>query len=345
MLETLEDLGLTLRTEREKRFLSVEDVADGLKISARVLRAIEAGDSSSLPHAVYVRGFVSAYGKFLELDVQELLATPALYDDDEAPKAAPLPAATVKKSASKINIPLILFLCFVLAGGLGVWFYRDAVLFSSLQEEHLNTAQPAPALPQGEKQAKNALSSSQASTAKPDANTASGAASAVAGAHSADTKNQEDQGPKAEPAAPKQALEQSQNSAQNTRAENAPKEQRDAEAQSATAYSAAGQKAITQDPVIAKPRAAQTPPSNPLQGPHKIIITALVNTWIHSSADGGGMRQFSLKPGDTFALTFDDSLKLTLGNAGGVRIHYNGKELSVLGQNGEEKTVTFPLKM
>ncbi len=314
MWESLEELGQVLRAEREKKYLSVEDVADGLKISARVLRAIEAGDAGSLPHAVYVRGFISAYGKFLELDVQELLATPALYDDDEKTAAPAFEQVKASPKKQKSLIPLILTLCFVLGAGGGVWFYRDAALFSSVQEEHLNAAQPAPALQQEQKKTtvKASEPESSMSSKKEDIS-------------------------KTRAVAQEENIVPSQNASEpaQTAVVKAPQE----------AVQKVTQEVVQKaEPVFSQPIAVPLSSAVQTTGPFKIIVTALADTWLHSSADNAGMRQFSLKPGDTFALTFEKNLQLTLGNAGGVRIHYNGQELSSLGKQGEEKTLTFPPK-
>ena len=77
-------------------------------------------------------------------------------------------------------------------------------------------------------------------------------------------------------------------------------------------------------------------------GTHKLIITATEECWIHSSADKTDTRQFSLRKGDTFALTFSKSLELKLGNAGGVRLRYDGEELPQAGQSGQVRNLTFP---
>ena len=71
---TFEEFGATLREEREKRALSVEDAAGHLKIGARILRAMEEGDMSSLPHLAYVRGFVRAYAGYLGMSEDEIEA-------------------------------------------------------------------------------------------------------------------------------------------------------------------------------------------------------------------------------------------------------------------------------
>ncbi len=77
-------------------------------------------------------------------------------------------------------------------------------------------------------------------------------------------------------------------------------------------------------------------------GQHKVIITATEECWIHSNADKTDTRQFSLRKGDTFALTFARSLELKLGNAGGVRIRYDWQAMPAAGQSGQVRTLTFP---
>ena len=77
-------------------------------------------------------------------------------------------------------------------------------------------------------------------------------------------------------------------------------------------------------------------------GQHKVIIIATEECWIHSSADKTDVRQFSLSKGDTFALTFSTRLELKLGNAGGVRIRYDGKEMPPAGTSGQVRNLVFP---
>lgn len=66
--------GRALREAREACGLSIADVAQALKFSPRQIEALEADDASVLPGAVFVRGFVRSYAKFLKLDPAPLLA-------------------------------------------------------------------------------------------------------------------------------------------------------------------------------------------------------------------------------------------------------------------------------
>lgn len=66
-------IGATLREARERRGLTIEQVAQDTRISARFLEALEAEAFELLPAPVYVRGFLRSYASYLRLDPQPLL--------------------------------------------------------------------------------------------------------------------------------------------------------------------------------------------------------------------------------------------------------------------------------
>lgn len=66
-------IGDTLRSTREHRGLSIEQVAQDTRISARFLEALEAEHFEELPAPVYVRGFLRSYANYLKIDPQPLL--------------------------------------------------------------------------------------------------------------------------------------------------------------------------------------------------------------------------------------------------------------------------------
>lgn len=72
-----DSVGRQLRTAREARGWSVEDVAGRLKISARYVIALEGGDTAALPEPTFVRGYIKAYAKAVALDADALLAASA----------------------------------------------------------------------------------------------------------------------------------------------------------------------------------------------------------------------------------------------------------------------------
>lgn len=69
----MSELGQKFKTEREKRGISIQEVGLSLKISPRVIAAIESGDRSGLPAKTFVRGFVKSYAQYLRIDVKEIM--------------------------------------------------------------------------------------------------------------------------------------------------------------------------------------------------------------------------------------------------------------------------------
>jgi len=67
-------LGKALKNARESKGLSVEYVADHLKIRSLYLRALESMEFQKIPGEVYIIGFIRTYGRFLELNEDKLIA-------------------------------------------------------------------------------------------------------------------------------------------------------------------------------------------------------------------------------------------------------------------------------
>jgi len=66
-------LGDTLRERRIALGLSVDQVEHATRIRGKLLEALEEGHYDRLPNPGYVRGYISSYGRFLELDTVPLL--------------------------------------------------------------------------------------------------------------------------------------------------------------------------------------------------------------------------------------------------------------------------------
>ncbi|MEK7477496.1 MAG: RodZ domain-containing protein [Candidatus Coatesbacteria bacterium] len=71
--EPLAELGRRLRAAREGKGWTLQQASERTRITARNLGAIEAGDLSKFPAAVYVRGFVRSYANALDLAEDEEL--------------------------------------------------------------------------------------------------------------------------------------------------------------------------------------------------------------------------------------------------------------------------------
>ncbi len=68
------NLGEFLRQEREKRNISIEQVASATKVGAKILHALENDHFFELPAKPFIRGFVTSYCRFLGLDAKEILS-------------------------------------------------------------------------------------------------------------------------------------------------------------------------------------------------------------------------------------------------------------------------------
>lgn len=67
-----EELGILLRQARVQKGMSVGEVAECLKLPARQIEAIESGSYDGMPEAVFVKGFLTSYGRLLDIDKAEL---------------------------------------------------------------------------------------------------------------------------------------------------------------------------------------------------------------------------------------------------------------------------------
>src|SRR5438445_11620355 len=67
-------VGETLRRERLKRNLELDQISQELKISSRFLESIEDERFDRLPGGVFAKSFVRQYARHLGLDEEELAA-------------------------------------------------------------------------------------------------------------------------------------------------------------------------------------------------------------------------------------------------------------------------------
>src|SRR3954451_2644704 len=68
-----ENFGNVLRVAREKRSISLADVAQKTKLSQSALQQLEAGQLDDLPAEVFVRGFIRSYARSVGLREAEPL--------------------------------------------------------------------------------------------------------------------------------------------------------------------------------------------------------------------------------------------------------------------------------
>ena len=71
---TPQAFGQKLRREREKKRITLDQLATRTKVAASLLRSLEAGDCARWPGGIYSRGFVRAYAEGTGMDPEHTVA-------------------------------------------------------------------------------------------------------------------------------------------------------------------------------------------------------------------------------------------------------------------------------
>jgi cytoskeleton protein RodZ len=118
--------GARLRAGREAAGMSLDQVAQQLKLAPRQVKALEDENFGQLPGRTFSRGFVRNYARLLNLDPEELLlhlpdvahapalGSPALHSTGAMIAELPSTAST-KPNFARWMIPLALILCIIAA--------------------------------------------------------------------------------------------------------------------------------------------------------------------------------------------------------------------------------------
>jgi cytoskeletal protein RodZ len=115
------EIGSTLREERRRRGLRLEDVASATHVNARFLAAIERDEFDVLPLGVYRRSFVRGYADFLGLDGD---AYAREYDHRFAP---PEPEPEPVRTHARLRVgPALAAAGLVLVVAAGAWWLTSS---------------------------------------------------------------------------------------------------------------------------------------------------------------------------------------------------------------------------
>ncbi|MBQ9537170.1 MAG: helix-turn-helix domain-containing protein [Desulfovibrionaceae bacterium] len=315
---TLEEFGACLREAREQRALSLEAVSSKLKISSRVIRALEEGDTSNFPHVAYAKGFLRSYGNFLGLNAEDIAQAVALisrgmsHETSSNLETVSMPGGGLGRFLPQV---IVMVLFFGIIGGMGYLIWQRGYIGQALDWINTKTA---------------------SLTTKPS--TDPGKTNAQIPAPLGQVAPTPKVAPKPEvqpkPENPLDALHKVDPISTTPRASLV-----EEGASTQVPAKPVPQVETTPVPPAPQPIPQPAPPQGTLQ---QVIIVATEPCWVHSSADKTEVRQFSLRKGETFALSFREQLELKLGNAGGVRFRFNGKDIPPVGKPGQVRTVTFP---
>lgn len=308
-------LGETLRRERQRRNLDLETVSRELKISSRMLEAMEDERFDRLPGGVFAKSFVRQYARFLGLDDEEMAGEVQriLQPPPEIPSVSGIP----KSGPSPIDVPRI-------------------QSWETLSDRRFEWSSPLPSLALvviamlGCAGVYSWWQHSRHATAQvkaPVAVAASGlTTTAQAPAQQPPAAAQPEVQPAAVPATPTDA----------------PASGRQAAAQQPAAPPTATQPAGDAARQEAAPvPAGGLPPqsaSNP-NAPVRVELTADEPVWVLARTDGKYLFSGTLAPNQARTVEANNVILLRLGNAGGVNIRLNGKPIGAVGPKGQVRTV------
>lgn len=144
-----------LRAERERRRLTLEQIADETKIASRHLAALERGDVRNWPGGMYRRAMMRAYAESIGVDREYALKQfeQAFDAPPPSPEVAPpqppppVPAAFTHWRPSRRHLLAIGTSVLTLAAAVIIWNLAGSLMRADGEVAGAAVAEPAPAVP------------------------------------------------------------------------------------------------------------------------------------------------------------------------------------------------------
>ena len=177
--------GTRLRLAREAAQLTIDDVAQQLKLARRQVIALENDDVNALPGPTFVRGFIRNYARFLRIDAAPLIeanrlaaapTTPAAAIGTIAPTMSELPVNVPREGTGIARWLIPIGLVLLLAAGVGYYQFSGSSMAgkkSSRKDVSEPVATTVPAEPASTSADSPPASVVKAPVAEPSAATAS----------------------------------------------------------------------------------------------------------------------------------------------------------------------------
>ena len=343
----MSSIGETLRRERQKRNLELDQISRDLKISSRFLHAIEDDHFDQLPAGVFAKSFVRQYATLLGLDADEMVAevqrtlTPEPIPGtplDEPPKESlgSVPEMHIGRGEEwdrvgdrrnwSSSLPAFAMVVVVMLVCSGLYAFWQRERHPSAQAPVETAKQAAP--PQQQQAAQPAAQPPAPVEQPAEGSSAQGQAQPPAGQPNT--------------AAPAQA------------ANAQPAAQLPASQPAGAAPTAANvNPQATAAPGTATPGNPPTPPNGAQSAadrviapaapgePVKVEITAAEPVWVLARANGKYLFSGTLDANQTKSVEANGTVTLRVGNAGGLSVTLNGKPVGPLGPKGQVRDVQF----
>jgi cytoskeleton protein RodZ len=314
--------GERMQREREMRGITLDEIAEGTKITVRCLRAIEREEFSKLPGGIFNKGFVRAYARYIGIDeeqaVTDFLAAsghlePPLPTADEIRAHAPSPALPSGKALAGVAVLVVLVF------GLSQ-LYPEAKRV--IVQAWADVRQPP------------AVSATEPSTVSAK-NPATPPPAAV---------NQDEVAPASLPVTDGPGAEPAQTPASET--QTSPAETQTSPSETPTAPSET-QTPPSETPSTSSPATPDTagtsadPPKAAPRREFMVQIRAKKDSWISIAADGKVQSEGMMAAPAERVVRARNRVVLKMGNAAGLQLSHNGRVLPPMSGDNQVTTLVF----
>lgn len=344
-------LGEYLRSEREKRHITIEQVASATKINIKLLHALEGDNYDALPAKPFVRGFVTSYTRYVGLDYREVLTRFDMYLDEKSSakfkRPADAPHIFVEREGQVDNSKT--WLSIVMVGFIVIGAVAFLILKPSLKHHHrgekktqvsnedIVTVVPPPsdAAPITVKPAPSpAPAPTQAQAPAPAPSSAPSAAPALTLNTQNATPAQNDELAVKKPAE-KPVEKKAEPKPEPVKAEAAPKpEAPKAEVAKAEPAKSEAPKKAEPAKTAAQPKPAATPaaaapgklppiPNNEVK--YRLVVRALDDAWVKYQVDDRPLQQYTLKKDKLIWVRARTSIRFTTAKPSALEISYDNR--------------------
>lgn len=128
----MESYGTILKSAREEKDLSIEEVERDTTITRQFIEAMESEDSAAFPGEAYMVGFLKNYCEYLGVNSDDVLK---LYHAKKI-QEAPVPMELLAHNKPKFILPLIIISLVLILIGVGVYLYFGVFKVPQVREEN-----------------------------------------------------------------------------------------------------------------------------------------------------------------------------------------------------------------
>jgi cytoskeletal protein RodZ len=307
----MKELAEFLKSERLKRDVALREMSEKVRVSVNMLEALEEGDYERIGTSLLIRGFVRAYCDSLGIDPQPLLEKHAseIHRFDQQDEGIKRFGRWSKAFRKKNRVGMFTLLILGIAV-LGV-VYGGALLWKSREDSGVPQALKTSGYPQQDLPAD--LSGKGGQDSRSDSK----------GAVVAPT----DKPPRFPSEAGGHQAEKTQTGAALKVQEGLPPKSTPASAGSAQ--------------ILPETTATPSGVSQSAER-HRFSVEASQKTWVQVTIDDKNTQNAMLEPGNKHQWEAEKTMKIIVGNAGGIRMHWDGRSVEVPAKAGSVLRFSLP---